>query len=228
MKSSRRSTQSAARQRQRPLDSNPGLGRGFSLGMSPHTRRGVVPSEAKPSRGTTKWSPGLARPSARASGFLAEGSRAKAREGAPRGQRTPQPAPPDLRRAYDASSLSVDPKLIEGVALFNRHQFFACHEVLEQRWLHTEGRSRDFYKGLIQAAVACYHWSKGNPAGALSLYQSSSRYLRKYRPVYLGVDVERFLQQYSELFGWLRRHRLHYEARLVPPLRWTQLPREFL
>ena len=47
----------------RPLDAGPGLGRGPSLGMSPPTCRGVVPSEAKPSRGTTQWSPGLARPS---------------------------------------------------------------------------------------------------------------------------------------------------------------------
>ena len=116
----------------------------------------------------------------------------------------------------------VDHRLVEGIALFNHHQFFTAHEVLEELWLKTEGRSRDFYKGLIQAAVACYHWSRGNPGGAMSLYRSSSRYLRKYRPEFLGVDVEGFLHRYTELFGWLRRHRARYEARLVPTIRWTR------
>ena len=129
------------------------------------------------------------------------------------------------RAAAEPPPLEVDPRLIEGIALFNHRQFFACHEVLERLWLATDGRPRDFYRGLIQAAVACYHWSRGNPAGAMSLYRSSSRYLRRYRPAYLGVDVEGFLERYTELFGWLRRHRVPYEARLVPALRWLRSPR---
>ena len=55
----------------------------------------------------------------------------------------------------------------------------------------------------------------------MSLYRSSSRYLRKYRPAYAGVDVDGFLQAYTELFGWLRRHRTPYDARLAPIIRWT-------
>ncbi len=111
--------------------------------------------------------------------------------------------------------------MLEGVALFNHHQFFRCHEVLEQLWLHTEGRPRKFYQGLIQAAVAFYHWSRDNLGGAMSLYRSSSQYLRAYQPEYLGVDVGQFLTQYTELFGWLRRHHTRYDVRLVPTLRWA-------
>ena len=75
------------------------------------------------------------------------------------------------------------------------------------------------HNGLIQAAVAFHHWAQGNQAGAMSFYRSSSAYLRRYRPEFLGVDVEQFLIQYMELFGWLRRHRLRYDFRLVPPIR---------
>jgi len=88
--------------------------------------------------------------------------------------------------------------------------------VLEQVWLKTSDHSKDFYKGLIQAAVACYHWSKGNRGGALTLARSASRYLERYSPSYCGVDVARFLTQFSELFQWLRRHRQAYHPRLVP------------
>ena len=119
-------------------------------------------------------------------------------------------------------AIPVDPRLIEGVALFNHRQFFRCHEVLEQMWLRTEGRPRDFYKGLIQAAVAFYHWSRNNPGGAMSLYRSSSKYLPKYLPTYLDVDVAKFFQQYRELFTWLRRHPTRYDARLVPTICWTR------
>ena len=114
----------------------------------------------------------------------------------------------------------MDPRLAEGISLFNQHQFFTCHEVLEQLWLQTDGRPKDFYKGLIQAAVSFHHWSKSNPSGAMSLYRTSSNYLRRYLPNYLGVDVEQFLKHYMELFGWLRRHRLRYDAHLVPTIRW--------
>ena len=114
----------------------------------------------------------------------------------------------------------MDPRLIEGIELFNHRRYFECHEVLERAWLTTEGRARDFYKGLIQAAVACYHWSRSNLGGAMSLYRSSSRYLKRYRPEHLGVDVEGFLRRYTELFTWLRRHRTRYDPRLVPTLSW--------
>ena len=125
----------------------------------------------------------------------------------------------------DPQRLPVDHRLVEGIALFNHRRFFECHDVLEQLWLQTQGRPRDFYRGLIQAAVAFYHWSRGNPGGALSLYRTSSQYLKRYRPEFFGVDVDGFLARYTELFGWLHRHRLRYEARLVPTIRWAHPPR---
>ena len=96
--------------------------------------------------------------------------------------------------------------------------------MLEGLWLTTPqtDRSRNFYKGLIQAAVAFYHWSRKNQPGALSLYRSSSQYLKAYVPQWLGLDVAQFLAQYAELFQWLRRHRVPYDARLVPVLRWVR------
>lgn len=118
----------------------------------------------------------------------------------------------------------IDPRLSEGVALYNHHRFFECHETLERLWLETHGASKDFYKGLIQAAVAFHHWSKGNDAGAQTLARSSARYLKRYAPVYLGLDVQKFLTSFSELFQWLRRHRQRYDSHLVPVMQWVKGP----
>jgi len=110
--------------------------------------------------------------------------------------------------------------LQDGIQRFNQRQFFECHEVLEAVWLTMRGPSRDFYKGLIQAAVSCYHWSRGNLAGAISLSHTASRYLERYRPVYLGVDIERFLRDYHALFARIQRESLSYSAQDVPHIHW--------
>lgn len=130
-----------------------------------------------------------------------------------------------LRRTPRVAQPLPDARLVEGIERYNHHQFFECHEVVEQLWLETDGPLKDFYKGVIQAAVACYHWSRGNLLGALTLARSSTAYLRRYRPVCCRIDVERFVEEFSGLFTWLRRHRQRYDERLVPVIRWASSPR---
>jgi predicted metal-dependent hydrolase len=91
----------------------------------------------------------------------------------------------------------------EGLRLFNEHEFFACHDVLEELWTETLGPEREFYQGLIQASVALFHFGEGNLGGARRLYESSRRYLEPYRPRYLGVDVDRFLSETRTCFAAL-------------------------
>ena len=138
-------------------------------------------------------------------------------------KRSSKRSPPRPPRAPPSPPPIVDSRLVQGVALFNAREFFHYHDVLEQLWLATPARerSRDFYRGLIQAAIAFHHWSRKNQPGALTLYRSSSAYLKKYLPAWLGVDVAQFLAQYTELFQWLRRHRVPYDPRLAPTIRWV-------
>ena len=53
-------------------------------------------------------------------------------------------------------------KYVEGIRLFNEEEFFECHEVLEELWQETLGREKKFYQGLIQAAVALFHFGNEN------------------------------------------------------------------
>jgi len=71
----------------------------------------------------------------------------------------------------------------------------------------------------VAASVAFYHWSRGNLPGALTLARSAAKYLKRYEPVYAGVEVTGFLTPLTELFQWLRRHRQRYDSRLVPVIR---------
>ncbi len=91
--------------------------------------------------------------------------------------------------AYEA----YHPLYLRGVAHFNRGDFFESHEVWEDLWRKESGRSRQFYKGLIQAAVALYHLTRGNRHGATKLLAGSQSCLEPYRSRYLGLDIDGFL-----------------------------------
>ena len=81
-----------------------------------------------------------------------------------------------------------------GVELFNSGRYLAAHELFEELWEGTEGRDSDFYKGLVQAAVALHHFEQGNLAGAAQLHGALRRCLAGYLPVHGGLDLAGFLE----------------------------------
>lgn len=46
------------------------------------------------------------------------------------------------------------------------HDYFECHEVLEEHWKETNGTRDSVWVGLIQTAVFLYHYRRGNCEGA--------------------------------------------------------------
>ncbi len=89
---------------------------------------------------------------------------------------------------------------LEGLRLFNAEDFFEAHEVLEELWQETLGEERRFYQGLIQAAVALYHFGNENYGGARKLYGSSTKYLAPYGERYAGIDLAKFLRDFQHCF----------------------------
>lgn len=79
--------------------------------------------------------------------------------------------------------------LREGVALFNRGEFYECHEVLEEAWRQDLRPCRHLYQGLLQFAVALYHVEQGNYAGALKVLGRARRHLAQLPARCQGVDV---------------------------------------
>ena len=98
--------------------------------------------------------------------------------------------------------MPVDSRFILGLKLFNKKEFFECHEVIEELWLETssDDQYRDLYKGVIQAAAAIYQWRRGIFSGADGLFKTSVLYLRKYVPVALGLNVEKMVRDLQNFF----------------------------
>lgn len=92
----------------------------------------------------------------------------------------------------DADTPDSPDLYLAGVELFNRGEFFEAHEVWEDLWRDCDPADRRFYQALIQAAVAAYHWGRGNATGAARLYHSGRKYMEPYRPAYRGLEVDAF------------------------------------
>ena len=85
----------------------------------------------------------------------------------------------------------MDPRLRHGIDLFNREEFFVCHEVLEEIWTPERGPRRLFLQALIHFAVAFYHDSRGNPVGATRQLRKGLRKIAAYLPVCEEIDTAR-------------------------------------
>jgi uncharacterized protein len=90
---------------------------------------------------------------------------------------------------------AYDSRYLEGIEHFNKCDFFEAHEVWEELWADTQGPPRRFYQGLIQVAVCLHHFGNGNIRGAKKLYFGCRGYLDDYRPLYLGLDLDKLLEQ---------------------------------
>jgi len=83
--------------------------------------------------------------------------------------------------------------LSAAIQLFDDGRYLAAHELFEELWEATEGPESDFFKGLVQAAIALHHFESGNLEGAAKLYSGHRRCLAAYLPRHEDVDLERFL-----------------------------------
>jgi len=112
--------------------------------------------------------------------------------------------------------LSVEDRaaFAKGLAQFNDRLFFECHDTLEEIWSGLRGAPRDFFQGLIQAAVGFYHLGNGNRSGALSVLRRSLARLGRFPARYAGVELEPLRAAVGD---WLRALETGADAPSEPP-----------
>jgi predicted metal-dependent hydrolase len=94
-----------------------------------------------------------------------------------------------------------DPRYLAGIQFFNQRDFIEAHEVWEDLWADTPGPERRFFQGLIQAAVALYHFGNGNVRGARKLFLTSQAYMRPFGDTHQGLDCKQFWEHMSRCFA---------------------------
>jgi len=79
---------------------------------------------------------------------------------------------------------------LRGIELFNSGLYWEAHEVWEEEWTpDRKGLDSGFYKGLIQVAAGCLHYTRRNRRGAVNKWSSGAEYLRPYLPSHNGVRL---------------------------------------
>ena len=125
--------------------------------------------------------------------------------------------------------MAVDARFTKGLELFNKKEYFECHEVIEALWLETPESDpyRDLYKGVIQAAAAIYQFDRGILSGARGLYCAAIGHLSSYAPVALGLNVAKLIHEMEICFRHLTQSdgktKLILEEKLIPKLEFEQL-----
>lgn len=74
-----------------------------------------------------------------------------------------------------------------GVDLFNAGDFYECHEVFEELWMHSQAPDRRFLQSLIHFAVGFYHHGRGNRNGATRQLHKGLQKIQDYLPDWDGV-----------------------------------------
>lgn len=81
--------------------------------------------------------------------------------------------------------------LLDGLAAYDRGDYFLAHELLEPAWMGTDDLSeRALIQGLIKVAAAEVHGVRGNPAGVTRNLEGARDRLRQAVGAGDGIDVE--------------------------------------
>jgi hypothetical protein len=115
--------------------------------------------------------------------------------------------------------------LLQGIAEFNRGEFFEQHETLEAAWIEEEDPVRYLYQGILQIGVGFHHLSRGNLYGARRLWARGATLLESFRPSCMGVDVTRLVDETRRCLVELDRIESSatsdFDAALIPRVHLT-------
>ncbi len=94
---------------------------------------------------------------------------------------------------------------VEGLQLFNAGHYFEAHEALEIAWLQEQGRVRELYRGILQAAVVYLHVTRANYAGALKVHGRSQKWLTQWPKVCRGIQVGKLRYDLDNVIAEVRK-----------------------
>lgn len=111
-----------------------------------------------------------------------------------------------------------------GLELFNQHEFFEAHEMLELAWRDETGPIRELYRGILQISVAYHHILRGNYRGASKMFIRSRIWLDPFPDRCRGVDLAGFRKDYYRAEEALQRlgpeRILMFDRGLMKPIRY--------
>ncbi len=107
--------------------------------------------------------------------------------------------------AMSPCSEEPPPELVEGIAQFNRGEYFEQHETLERLWRAERRDVRRLYQGILQIGVAFHHLRRLNHHGTVYMLTRGSNYLAPFSPRCQRVNVEQLLKDAAAALAEVER-----------------------
>jgi uncharacterized protein len=130
---------------------------------------------------------------------------------------------PSLFTAACAEPLSELGRI--GVELFNAGDYFEAHEELEHAWNEDQGSGRDFYRGVLQVAVAYLQIERGNYAGAVKMFLRARQWLDPLPEHCRGIDIAQLRRDaeavYQELLALGPERIGQFDRQSLPPVQYV-------
>lgn len=106
---------------------------------------------------------------------------------------------PDTTMKFSVKSWQKSERYLYAIDLFNHQYYWEVHEVLEKLWMETGKKSPEgiFIQGIIQLSIALLKKIQSNTKGTLRLTKKALPKLHSQQGVYLGIDIEPFIEQYK-------------------------------
>ncbi|MDX1415907.1 MAG: DUF309 domain-containing protein [Candidatus Promineifilaceae bacterium] len=101
---------------------------------------------------------------------------------------------PDSASIKDTCQEPLSALAVSGIEKFNRGQYYACHDDLEEAWRNDDSPGRDLYRGILQVGIAYYQIERGNYRGAMKMLLRLRQWLEPLSPVCRGVNVAQLMQ----------------------------------
>ena len=98
---------------------------------------------------------------------------------------------PPVERPWD------DPRLDEGIAIYNEGHHWHAHECWEPLWMGLEGDDKLFVQGLIMSAAMLHQYGRRVEKGVHNHWANVTLRLEPHRPAKWGIDVDGLLRQLS-------------------------------
>jgi hypothetical protein len=96
---------------------------------------------------------------------------------------------PDHTALQTACQEPLAESALRGLELFNKGEYFECHEELEDAWNEDRGPGRDLYRGVLQIGVAYLQIERGNYRGAIKMLLRVRQWLDPLPDVCRGINI---------------------------------------
>lgn len=89
----------------------------------------------------------------------------------------------------------TDPRLDDGIRIYNEGHHWHAHECWEPLWMGLEGDDKLFLQGLIMSAAMLHQYGRKVPRGVHNHWANVLQRLEPHRPSKWGIDVDGLLAQ---------------------------------